>query len=228
MNRLALLALPFALACTQTAPPLVPQVQPGPATGARPGRVLVLEPTCGSLEFKCPKNYVATVDSIVRATLEFSGYAVVSPDRLRLETRQRHEEHENTTTRDEKASTTHVDKSWAPDQTVTTESTATSETDKTLIILDGPGFDDLTPAERDEVLAQAATDTIVVVRVVVGAMQIGWAPNQNVEVMVRMAVNKGDTMAWASRCMASSNDFSTVTAALENAARCAVYGGTGR
>lgn len=228
MNRLALV-LPILVACSRpAAPPLVPQVQPGPANGAKPGRVLVLEPTCGSLEFKCPKNYIATVDNIVRATLEFTGHAVVSPDRLRLDARQRHEERETIETRDSNSSQTHHEESWAPDSKVTTTSESSSETEKVTTVLDGPGFDDLTPAERDEVMARAATDSVVVVRIVVGALELGWVPNQNVEVMVRLAVNKGDTMAWASRCMASSNDFSTVNAALENAARCAVYGGTGR
>ena len=60
----------------------------------------------------------------------------------------------------------------------------------------------------------------------VGGKMGVWVPNQNVEVMVRLGVNRGDEMAWASRCTASSNDFSTVSAALEHAARCAMHGAT--
>jgi hypothetical protein len=226
MHRYFILAM--LVACTRPAPQLVPQVQPGPAQGAKPARVLVLQTNCGSLEFKCPKNYIATVDTIVRSTLEFSGLKVVNAEDLRLQTRQRHEEHETTETQTSSQSATHVERTLAPDDHITNESQSQSTTEKTTVVLDGPGFDDMTPAERDEVMAQAGADGVLVVRVVVGAMELGWTPNQNVEVMVRLAVNKGDTMAWASRCMASSNDFSTVTAALENAARCAVYGGTGR
>ena len=72
-------------------------------------------------------------------------------------------------------------------------------------------------------------DWLVVTRVIVGAQQglVPTQPYQTVEVMVRLAVNRGDTMAWASRCAATSSDAMTVTTALEQAARCAVFGGTG-
>jgi hypothetical protein len=206
MNRIVIMgSLLAACAPQQHRGPLAPDVQPGPAAGARTGRVLVLAPTCGSAEFRCPKNYIETVDAIVRATLEFTGFAVVDPERLRLQTRQRTETRE------------------------LTESPA-SAVEKTTIVLDGPGFDDLTPRERDEVLDHAGADSIVVVRVVVGAKTQSFSAmaNQNVEVMIRLAVDKGDTMAWASRCMASSADYATVTETLEQAARCAVFGGTGR
>jgi hypothetical protein len=96
------------------------------------------------------------------------------------------------------------------------------------VVLDGPGFEDLSVDERKEVLDKTGADAILSVRIVVGG-QIGvWVPNQNVEVMVKLGVNLGDSMAWASRCTASSNEFATVDAALEQAARCAIYGGTGK
>jgi hypothetical protein len=91
-------------------------------------------------------------------------------------------------------------------------------------VLDGPGFDDLTIDARHAVMEKSGADSVVSVRIVVGGQLGLWVPNQSVEVMVKLGVNQGDTMAWASRCTASSNDFSTVTLALENAARCAMRG----
>ncbi|HEY4177951.1 MAG TPA: hypothetical protein VGM90_13985 [Kofleriaceae bacterium] len=226
MKRIGIpIALLLAACVAQVRPAPTPEVQGGPAEGARPGRILVLEPSCGGLEEKCPQTYVRTVDNMVRASLEFKGLAVVDPDHLRLETRQRHE------TREVADATSHEDTATNSgfDHSVRSTKDTSSSSEKTTIVLDGPGFDDLTPAERDAALDQAGADSIVVTRVVVGAQQ-GWnpnVPNQTVEVMVRLAVNRGDTMVWASRCSASSSEYSTITAALEQATRCAVYGGTG-
>ena len=231
MHRLLLVSTLVATAACASAPPpppLTPQVQPGPAAGATPRRVLVLQASCGSIEFRCPREYIATVDQIVRSSLEFSGYALVSAEQLRNQTRSRHETHEASTTTTESSTTTTVVRPLDFDDRVTTEGATTTTTESSTIVLDGPGFDDLSVTERQEVLAKAGADAVVSIRMIVGALQAGWTPNQNVEVMVKLGVEQGDAMVWASRCMASSNDFSTVTGALENAARCAVYGGTGR
>lgn len=192
-----------------TPPPLRPEVRHGPAAGARPGRVLVLPAACGAVDQPCPRSYVQTVDAIVRGGLEFAGYSLVESERLRSETRQRHEEHGRTTT-----------SSQSPPSATTTETS--------LVVLDGPGFEDLSVDERHAVLEGSGADAVLSVRIVVGGQMGVWVPNQHVEVMVKLGVNHGDAMAWASRCTASSNDFTTVDAALEHAARCAVYGATGR
>jgi hypothetical protein len=191
--------------------------------------VSVLTAACGSVEYHCPAEFTQTVDSIVRGGLEFAGYSVVESDKLRNETRQRHEEQSETDTAS--SSRTHADHEqdlnpFDTHTTTTTQSQSSTHTD--FVVLDGPGFDDLSVDERHQVLGKSGADAVASVRIVVGG-QIGmWVPNQHVEVMVKLGVNLGDTMAWASRCSASSNDFSTVTAALENAARCAVHGATNR
>ena len=228
MKRIVIPTVLLAACVARTPAPAIPEVQAGPSKAARPGRILVLTPTCGGLEAKCPRNYINTVDNTVRASLEFKGLAVVDPEHMRLETRQRHK------TREVAEASSHEDSktnrgSLGLDGSVRESRNMNSSSEKTTIVLDGPGFDDLTPAERDQVFDQAGADSIVVTRVIVGA-QRGWnpnMPNQTVEVMVRLAVDHGDTMAWASRCSASSNDYATVSAALEQAARCAVFGGTG-
>jgi hypothetical protein len=224
MIRIALLATVLG-ACASQARPLVAEVQQGPATGARPNRVLVLQATCGSVEYRCPTDFTHTVDGIVRGGLEFAGYNVVDSESLRLETRQRHEEQTTTHTATENHNTTHYHRDILPiGSRVDTDgkSVTSSETDVT--ILDGSGFDDLTVDQKREVLARAGSDAIVSVRIVVGGTTGIWQPNQNVEVMVKLGVDDGDAMSWATRCTASSNEFSTVTAALEHAARCAIHG----
>ena len=212
-------------ACGGSRPPLFPEVQPGPAVEARPNRVLVLAASCGSVEYHCPSGFAKSVDGIVRGGLEFAGYNVVDAESLRLQTRQRHVEQNDSSTTTSSHDVTHVEGNIIPiGSTVTSEGSSTTTSSSELTILDGPGFEDLTVDERREVLDKAGSDAIVTVRIVVGGTTGVWRPNQNVEVMLKLGVNQGDSMAWASRCIASSNDFDTVTAALENAARCAVRG----
>ena len=231
MTRLHLLLLSVALAACHEAPPpaLVPEVQPGPAAGAHPGRVLVLAATCGSVEYHCPSDFARTAGTIVKSGLEFAGYTVIDSDGVRLEPRQRHEEHTTVTATSESHDETRTEGNILPVGEHTTSSGVThDETDTDKIVLDGPGFEDLTVDQRREALARAGADAVLSIRIVVGGTTGVWRPNQNVEVMIKLGVNQGDTMAWASRCVASSNDFTTVTAALEHATRCAVHGATAR
>ena len=230
MSRLTFLLAALA-ACGPNRPPpvLVPDVQPGPAAGVKPNRVLVLAATCGSVEYHCPAEFTQTVDSIVRGGLEFAGYAVVDSDSLRKDTRQRHEEHDDVSTDSRTRTHSDQDTDYSPFDTHSdTTVDSQSHMHKDHVELDGPGFDDLSIDERHEVLGKSGADAVASVRIVVGGRTGVWEPNQNVEVQIKLGVNQGDTMAWASRCTASSNDFTTVTAALENAARCASHGATGR
>jgi hypothetical protein len=227
---LAPLALALA-ACgpaVTTPPALRPEVQQGPAAGARPGRVLVLPAACGSVEHRCPKTYITAVDTIIRSGLEFAGYSLVEGEGLRNQTRQRHEEHGRTTTTTSSQSSRTVEKPLGFDEHAEGSSQSTTTTETSFVVLDGPNFEDLSIDERHAVLDKSGADAVVSVRIVIGGQVGVWVPDQNVEVMVKLGVNRGDAMAWASRCMASSNDFSTVDAALENAARCAIFGATGR
>jgi hypothetical protein len=209
-------------------PVLYPQVQPGPASDARPTRVLVLPAGCGSVERPCPQSYITAVDAIVRSGLEFVGLNLVESETLLAQTRQRHEEQRTKTTNSETSSTTTMESPLGFDNTVTRNTTSTSTENERFVVLDGPTFEDMALAERQALLAQSGADAVLSVRIVIGGTIGVWAPNQNVEVLIKLGVSQGDAMAWASRCIASSNDFTTVDAALEAAARCAIYGGTGR
>jgi hypothetical protein len=207
---------------------LVPDVQRGPASGVPAGRVLALRASCGSVEYRCPREFGQTVDSIVRGGLEFAGYSVVDDDSLRNQTRQRHEEHVATSS--DSSSRVQTDTRLDPipvGNHVTTEGAHRTHGETDTIVLDGAIFEDLSVDERHEVLAKSGADSVVSVRIVVGGQAGIWLPNQSVEVMVKLGTKQGDAMAWASRCTASSNTFSTVTLALEHAARCAMQGATG-
>jgi len=226
---LGLLAIAAHAACAHEKPVvLVPDVQPGPASGTPAGRVLALRASCGSVEYRCPQEFGQTVDSIVRGGLEFAGYAVVDDDSLRNQTRSRHEEHVVTSAEDTSRSSTVDRVGPVPIGSRATTAARSGQGRTDTIVLDGASFDDLSVEERHQVLAKSGADSVVSVRIVVGGQAGVWVPNQNVEVMVKLGARQGDAMAWASRCTASSNEFSTVTSALEQAARCAIHGGTRR
>lgn len=181
---------------------------------------------CGSVETPCPESYLTAVNTIVRGGLEFAGHNVVETEGLLKDTRQRHEEQTTNTTTESSQSRTDYDHPIF-DEAVTHQSSSTRVEQRRHVVLDGPTFEDLSVTDRHQVLQEVGADAVVSVRIVVGGVMGVWVPNQNVEVMVKLGAQQGDAMAWASRCMASSNDFTTVDAALEAAARCAVYGATG-
>ena len=177
---------------------------------------------------RCPREYIDTVDGIVRSSMEFAGYTLIQTDQLKAETRKRYEEHEAETASSDTSTSSKVERTLDFDDRYTTTSHSESQVERSKVILDGSLFEDLSVTERKAVLAEAGADGVLVVRIVMGAQTGVWTPNQNVEVTVKLAVDSGDTMAWAARCSASSNDFSTAAAALENAARCTMVGATGR
>ncbi len=224
----AVLALSTAGCGGHHGPPVLhPQVQPGPAAAYKPTRILVLPAACGSVELPCPTSYIEAVDAIVRGGLEFVGHNLVESESLFAQTRQRHEEINSKTTTSDASSATNLDHPLF-DETISSGSSSVTTESSRQVILDGPTFEDLAVLERHQVLKDAGADSVLSVRIIVGGRMGVWMANQNVEVMVKLGVNQGDDMAWASRCMASSNDFKTVDAALEAAARCAIYGGTGQ
>lgn len=205
---------------------LHPEVTRGPATVAAGTRVLALRAFCGSAEYPCPPEYADTVDAIVRGGIERWGYQVVASEQLVKETRARHETRTSETTTDAARVRTDHSTDLSPfNSHTTTDTNRVTRKEGSTVTLDGSTFADLTPDEQREVITSARTDSVLTVRVVVGGQLGVWVPNQNVEVMVKLAAKDGDAMAWASRCTASSNDFATVSGALEHAARCAVQGG---
>jgi hypothetical protein len=207
-----------ATACATTGPtppPLAPVITRGPAAGARPTKVLALPARCSAIEFRCPQDYADAVDNIVRGNLEFAGYPLVAPETLRAVTRSRQERLTHDRTTNTSSGVTTVEHAIPiANRKVTTNGKSETTVDQQEIVLDGPGFDDLPPLERQELMKQAAADAVVVTRIVVGSSQV--------EVMVKLGVGPDDGMAWASRCAAPAADPAAVSRALEDAARCAM------
>jgi hypothetical protein len=227
--RLALVAVPllFVAGCVASSRPqpvLVADVRSGPGVAIHPKRTLALSATCGSVEWRCPKSYVDTVDGIVRGGLEFEGHALIQSDELLASTRARHEEVKTSSTTTNASSVSTTGGLLVPD--VEERSASASQTDvyDRLVVLDGPTFEDLALGERQQLLRDAGAEGVLTVRIVVGGDRGLWGPDQDAEVMIKLAVDAGETMAWAARCTASSNDFGKIETALEQAARCAING----
>ena len=154
---------------------------------------------------------------------EFAGYALVQPDQLKLDTRGRTEEIVTMEAQSSSHGSTSYEKTLSRDSTSTSDGSQQSSSRTTTTKLDGSIFEDLSVADRQEVIRQSGADAVATVRVVIGGLQMSWTSgNHNVEVMVKLGVNQGDTMAWASRCIATSEQFTTIEAALEAASRCAM------
>ncbi|MBP9087935.1 MAG: hypothetical protein KBG15_17570 [Kofleriaceae bacterium] len=212
-----------ATGCMATsAPVLRPEANMGPGGAVRPTKTLAMAATCGSAESECPDAYIDIVDGIVRSSLEFKGYALVLPEQLNAQNLDRQATTDKslvTTTEDSRSERRGL---ILQRETVDTSSTTTTAAKSSHVVITGSTFADLSVADRALVMQQAGADSIVVTRIVVGAMSGVWTPSQNVEVMAQLSVDGGNTVAWAVRCTAPSGSFGTAAAALEGATRCAM------
>lgn len=229
----------FAMAACGPATPnvvaLVPEVNRGPAADVKPQKILSLSSTCGAMDARCTTEYRSVVDNIVRSDLEFAGYSVIDSETLRLATRERTEEITTTTSTTTSASQTSelvrplvILPIIAKSRESTTNSVSVTQTETSFVVLTGANFEDLSVDDRREVIEKSGADALVSVRIVIGGNVGVWELNQDVEVAVKLSVKRGDDMVWASRCRANSHDMTTMQAALENAARCAMKGALGK
>jgi hypothetical protein len=225
----ASIVLVAACGASSTAPlrPLRAEAMQGPATGPT-GRVLVITATCGSLEAECRNTWAPTVDQIVLGALEFRGYNTIDPQTLRKDERKREEHIEEN---DSKGSN-HASESGGGlgligilpigGGGISNHSSVTiSQSRHRTIILTGASYEDLRLEDKQALMSLAGAATVATTRVVVGANYGTWKTAQNVEVIVKLAAADTGDMRWSARCMASSRDYPSVEAAIENAARCA-------
>ncbi len=208
------------------APKLVAQVSRPASEQPAPRLVLALDADCGSMEFTCPDQYKGTVDNIVRASMDFVGYNLIPEQQVRPETTKRHETHNKSTKSVSTASNETTDGTLEFERTRVRSTTRNEAQSTSTIVLEGSRFEDLSVLDREEVLSQVGADAVLTVRIILGANYGSWSTKQIAEVMVKLSGPDGG-MLWASRCAASSENYATLTAALEAATRCAVYGGTG-
>jgi hypothetical protein len=229
LSTITLGALSLAACTPPPLPVLVPEIHGGPGAAARPEKILVLGASCGSLEYHCPTELTTAADAIVRGGFEFAGFAVVDSDQLRATNRARHEEHRDEEQTTHSLSHTDDEHDLSPfDRHVTSTTSTTARDHSDLVVLDGPSFEDLSVEERRALFARSGADAVAKVRVVIGGTHgTMWSPEQPIETIVTLWVDRGETMAWAARCTTTAGRFQTITSALEHVTRCAIDGVSG-
>ena len=176
----------------------------------------------------CPSSWAETVDGIVVGGLEFHGYTTIDPGALRKDEASRTESTVNsdTTTEHDSSGTSTTGGAIAifPVLTVTKSNghsiTVTRSQQKTIVVT-GATLEDLRPEDRQQLMRQVGAQSVLSIRLVVGASYSNWASRQSVEVMVKLSDAQDGSMRLAARCSASSVDFPNVSAAIDAAARCA-------
>lgn len=234
-NRSFLAVALVGVGCASSAHPgvLTAESMRGPVQGP-PGRVLVMSATCGSIEAECRDTWAPAVDAVIVAGLEFHGFATIDPGALRKDERSREEVtvagHTETTV-DASGSEASVDVVGiipiAGASTSSAHTVTVVDSRQKTVVLQGARFEDLTLEDRQRLTQLAQAGSLLTTRVTVGANYGAWSVKQTVEVMVKLASPTTGEMFWSSRCAASSAQFASVDAAIENAARCAVTGFTG-
>lgn len=190
--------------------------------------------TCGSIEAECRDTSAPAVDAVIVAGLEFHGFATIDPGSLRKDERTREEMtvagHTETavdaTSRDASVGIVGIIPIAGASASSSHTVTVVDSKQKT-VVLQGARFEDLTLEERQRLTALADAGSVLTTRVTVGANYGNWTARQTVEVMVKLASTTTGEIFWSARCAASSEQFASVDAAIENAARCAVTGFTG-
>ena len=212
---------------------LHPQAMRGPVTDP-PGKVLVMSATCGSVERECRSSWAPAVDGIVVSGLEFHGFATIDPASLRKDERQRQETDvagETRSTSDTSATVTSIGVvaviPIAAHESSAHHSVTLVESHQKTIVLDGASFEDLTLEDRQHLTSAAQAGSILTTRITVGANYSNWTQAQTVEVMIKLESPTTGEMLWSTRCAAGSDQFASLDAALEHAARCAVSAFTG-
>ena len=189
-----------ALACTTLVaclPEPKSEVQWGSRWTGEPMRVVLLPASCASVSGDCDDASVQGVQGLVASELEFGRYAVADAEKLVASARSRQD--------------VDVELSRFGEQLVAVRSRAQA----------GSVFEDLSPAQRRALLAEARAEGIVSVRVQIGVSNGGTREN---DVQVRLGLGDGGELAWVARCTAPSswNGSPSLAQSLETAARCAL------
>ena len=141
----------------------------------------------------CSPDALLGVDQAVRSALDFAGYEVVDAEQLNAVTASRHEIVERHALQERR--------------TIETR---------------GALFEDATPREQAQILAELGADALLSTRVWFGT-GVGAANRHHVTVQVALTASSDDALVWARRC---SLEIAVLgdAAAVERAARCAARG----
>jgi hypothetical protein len=178
------------------------EVARGPAEATKNPVVVLLPVTCHSSNDDCRDEYADAVRAHLTSELEFAGYSVIDAEKLVREARQREDQ---------------SGALWMYRAKVLEAKTRRQV---------GSIFEDLPPAARRELLAEARATGLVS-----GAIQIfAKADNGNdlVEVRFRHARAGDDATVWVARCKHESYWNEKFAWSIEQAAKCALSGALGR
>lgn len=228
---LAVLAATSSCVSTELAAPIV-RSRRGPAADAPVRRVVAVPATCGALSMTvletdaygnrtmvqregCPPSTLLAVDQLIRSNLELGGYSVIDLERVNAVTATRHEVQERTLLRSAARS--------ADDTTVTASGpvrdATTTETETR-----GARFEDATPLEQRELLAELGAQGLLTTRITVGA-EVGAGLRRIVMVQLQLLDMPERRLVWAQRCeLEIGGIFATDDEAMVRAARCASEG----
>lgn len=220
-------------ACGSPPPVLHPQAMRGEVNDP-PGKVLVMSATCGSVEHECRDTWAPAVDGLVVSGLEFHGFATIDPAALRKDEAQRQETTVDSETKSTNDSSSHVTSAEVvlviPIVGVTnstSHSVSMTKSHQKTVVVEGARFEDLTLEDRQRLTEASQAGSVLTTRITVGANYSNWTVAQNVEVMIKLASPTSGAMLWSTRCSASSDQYASIDAAIENAAKCAVSAFTG-
>lgn len=178
-----------------------PDVARGAAAPKSPS-VVIFPITCHSADDKCRDEYSDAVTAKVRSELEFAGFRMIDGEKLVRETRTR-----------EDASATLTD--WR-NRVLAAKSRRQV----------GAIFEDLPPAARRELLAEARADGLVTGSI--RMLPFGTPRNWTVEVQVRFGLANDDEMVWVSRCKNERFWNEKDSWSIEQATECALRGALAR
>ncbi len=231
MAALAVLAATSACTSVELAAPIV-RSRRGPAAEAPVRRVVAVPATCGALSMTvmetyangkrafaqregCPPSTLLAIDQLIRSNLELGGYSVIDLERVNALTATRHEVQERTLLRSAaRTSDGTMGATGAPVRDATTTETETR----------GARFEDATPLEQRELLAELGAQGLLTTRVTVGA-EVGAGLRRIVMVQLQLLDMPERRLVWAQRCeLEIGGIFATDDLAMVRAARCASEG----
>lgn len=227
---LAVLTATSSCASVELAAPIV-RSRRGPAADAPVRRVVAVPATCGALTMTvmgtdangnrtfgqregCPPSTLLAIDQLIRSNLELGGYSVIDLERVNALTATRHEVQERTLLRSAARTTEDTAAASGPGRDTTTTETETR----------GARFEDATPLEQRELLAELGAQGLLTTRVTVGA-EVGVGLRRIVMVQLQLLDMPERRLVWAQRCeLEIGGIFATDDLAMVRAARCASEG----
>lgn len=230
MAAIAMFGLSGMIACSsvELAAPVI-RARTGPAAERPVRRIVAVPATCGALSLErvgtdatgnpilaqrtvCPQNALAAVDQIIRSTLELGGFSIIDGEKVNAITAARHEVRERFLQR-----TASVVEGRLVETSQRESDTTTTETI-------GARFEDATPHEQREMLAELGAQGVLTTRITIGA-EIGVGMRRLVTVQLQLLDVPERVMVWARRCeLEIGGLFATDERAMERTARCAVEG----